>query len=110
VSFFICEADFPQGVVNSGQGASQPQGGAHLMQRQVGFAPKQAAHLVAVRRQDQGFAARIRMARGDIARAAALLKEFLNHAKRHFEAQGNLIAGAFVTIIGSQDPFTQIQR
>ena len=50
------------------------------------------------------------MARRDVAGVVALLDELFNHAQGDLVAACDLVAGAFATVIGSKDPFTQIHR
>jgi len=50
------------------------------------------------------------VARADLTGASALLQELLDHAERNLVPSRNLVAGALAVIVGSQDPFAQVQR
>ena len=56
------------------------------------------------------FASREAVARGEIARLAALVEEFGYQANRHAEAFGEIGASAFFLIVGSNDALPQIER
>jgi len=59
---------------------------------------------------DERFASRVSVARPDLASPLALLQKLFDHTQRNPVALGNLLAGSFQIIIGSQDAFSEVQR
>lgn len=110
VSFFICQSDLLQSVVNGRQSAVQPDGRTQFVQGKVGLLTQQRAHLAMMGRQDPRLASRSMMAWPDISCPAALLQKLLHHAQRHTKALRYLFSCALRPVVGSKDPFTQIQR
>ena len=75
VSFFICQSQLDQNVVDGRKRAGQPGGGAQFLQGQVGLAGQQCPHLLAVAGHDTGLATRTMVLGAKIANPAALLEE-----------------------------------
>lgn len=50
------------------------------------------------------------MAWTDISGSPALLQKLLHHAQRDTIPLSHLLSVPFLTVVGSKDPFTQIQR
>ena len=96
--------------MNRLDGAIQLGGLAQFCQGQIRFLTEELAQLLAVARQNLGFAFAAVIPAGNVAGLAALLKEFFDHPQRNPETPGDFLAGAFVLVIGSQNPLSQIQR
>jgi hypothetical protein len=109
-SFFIGQSDLLQRVVDRRQSAVQPDGRTQFVQGKVGLLTQQRAHLAMMGRQDPRLASRSMMARPDIAGSPALLQKLLHHAQRDTKALRYLCSCALLPVVGSKDPFTQIQR
>jgi hypothetical protein len=95
--------------VDGGQGAGQTRGGPQFLEGKIGLFIQQRPQLVMMAGDNAGFASRAVMLGADVAEAAALLEELLDHAQRNPETAGHLFAGVLVVIIGGQNPFSQIQ-
>jgi hypothetical protein len=50
------------------------------------------------------------VARSNVARAASLLEQLLNHAKRNPKAMSHLFTATFTRIVSGQYPLPQIHR
>jgi len=109
VSFFICQAHFPQHHIDRLQGTLQPRRPAQLLQGQIVLPGQQGAELAAVRGHNHGFAPGEAVPRGDVAGSPPLLEELLDQAQRNAESVGDLSAGAFKVIVSSQDSLPQIK-
>jgi len=96
--------------VDGGQGTGQFQAGAQLLQGQVGLLVQQSPHLALMGGQDHGLAPGETVARTDIPGSPALLQELLNHAQGNPVTVADLLSRPFLMIIGSQNPFAQVQR
>jgi hypothetical protein len=95
--------------VDGGQGANQACGRSQFFEGQIGLFSQQRPELVMVAGANARFAAGAVMLGADVAEAAALLEELLDHAQRNPETTGHRLAVAFLSVIGGQDPFPQIQ-
>ena len=91
------------------QGAIQTGRGAQLGQGAVGPLAHQGAQLAAVVAEDLGLAAGVAVARGNVAGAAALLEELLDHPQGDAETPGDVLPGAFAGVKGGEDAGTQIK-
>jgi len=96
--------------VDGGQRAGQGQGRAQFFQGHVGLAAQERAHRLVMGREDERLASRTMVARGDVAGAAALLQELFDQTQGHAVAPGDLLSGAFLLVVGTQDALSQIQR
>lgn len=92
-----------------GQAAVQPDGFAQLGEGQVGRVPEAPADGLAVGAEDFGLAPGAVVLRGDVADAASLLEELLDHAQGDAEAPGDLVADALARVVGGEDAFTQVE-
>ena len=109
VSFFICQSQPDQNVVDGGQGAGQPRGGTQFLEGQIGLFSQQCPQLVLMAGDNAGLAARAVMLGAEVAQAMALLEEFLDHAQRNPETTSHRLASALVGVVSGQNPFPQIQ-
>jgi len=96
--------------MNGRERAFQLRGGAQFLERQVGLFLYQEAQLPLMGLDDQGLAPRAMVARADLSGASTLLQEFLHHPERNPVTLRNLLSGPILLVIGSQNPFAQIQR
>ena len=101
-SFFICQSQPDQDVVDGRQGAGQTRGGTQFLEGQVGLFSQQRPQLVLMAGDDAGFAARAVMLGADVAKAAALLEELLDQAQRNPVTAGLLLTGALIGIVSGQ--------
>ena len=108
-SFFICQSQPHQNVVDGREGATQARDDAQLLEGQIGFLVQQCPELMLVAGHNAGFASGTVRLRPHVTKASPLLQELLNHAQRHPEPAGHLLACALVSVIGRQNPFTQIK-
>jgi len=92
------------------QRAVQSHGHAQFLQGQVRLAPEQHAHLLVMGRQDPWLASGVVVAWSDLAGPPTLLEELFDHAQGDAVTVSNLCTGAFLMVVGGQDPFPQIQR
>ena len=95
--------------MNGRQRAVQSRSLAQFGQSQIRLVFEQRSHPLPMGGDDQRLAPGITMARGDVAGAAALLEELLDHAQGDAIAPGDIFPGAFVTVVRGQNPFPQIQ-
>jgi hypothetical protein len=95
--------------MNGREAAIQLGGPAQFFQRQIGFAAEQFTQLLAAVSHDSWPASAAVILTGNVASLPALLQEFFNHPQRNPEVLGDFLAGAFVLVIGSQNPLPQIQ-
>jgi hypothetical protein len=96
--------------MDGGQGAGQTSGRSQFAQGQIRLPGKQAAEVVAVPVKNLGLAPGEGVARSDVAGVAALLEELLDRTQGNPKAMGDFVSGAFVGVVRSQYPFSQIQR
>ncbi len=96
--------------MDRGKGAVKLDSRTELFEGKVRFFAQQEAHLLPMASQDLGLAARIAMPGANVAGVSPLLKEFLHHSQRDLIPGGYLLASAFLTVIGGEDPFPQIER
>ena len=87
------------------KGAVELGGGTKFFEGKVRFFAQQDAHLLPMASQNLGLAARIAMPGGNVAGVPPLLKKFLHHPQRNLIPGCDLFAGAFLTVIGGEDPF-----
>jgi len=80
------------------------------LERQVILFGQQTTDLAAVGGNDHRLAPGKVMSGSDVAGAPALLQELFNHPERDPKTMGNLDPGAFVLIIGIDNPLPEIQR
>jgi hypothetical protein len=95
--------------VDGGQSAGQTRGGPQFLEGQIGLFRQQRSQLVLMAGDNTGLAARAVMLGPNVAQAAALLEELLDHAQRNPEPGRHRLTGAPVVIVGRQNPFPQIQ-
>ena len=95
--------------MDGGQSAGQTRGGTQFLEGQIGLFRQQRSQLVLMAGDNAGLAARAVMLGPEVAEAAALLEELLDHAQRNPESAGHLLTSAPVVIVGRQNPFPQIQ-
>jgi hypothetical protein len=91
--------------VNGWQRAGQAHRLTQFLQSQIRPANQQCAHLLTMRLDNEGFAARITMARLDVSGTPTLLQELLDHAQRYPVTLGHLFPSALFLIVRSQDSF-----
>jgi hypothetical protein len=92
------------------QGTLESGGRAQFLQGEIILPGQQRPDLVVVGRDDHRLASGEVMPSGDVARAAALLQEFLDHSQGDSETVGHLGASAFVLVIGAKDALPDIHR
>lgn len=90
-------------------GTGQPQPRAQFLEGKIGLVPEGGPQRAPVGGQDDGLAAAVAVARGDVSGVAPLLEEFLDHAKGNLEAEGDLIPGRIATIVGPENPMSKVQ-
>jgi hypothetical protein len=95
--------------VNGLQRAFQFKVLAQLFEREVRPFGKQHTDLLAVFRLDLRLAPSVVMPGANQAGLPALLEKLFDHAQRNSEAPGNVVAGSFLSVVGTQDAFPQIQ-
>jgi hypothetical protein len=95
--------------VDGWQGALQACGNAQLLEGEIGLFVQQHPELALVAGDNTRLPSRTVMLRAHVAQASPLLQELLNHAQRHPETAGHRFAAALTGVIGSQNPFPQIQ-
>ena len=78
MSFFICQIQRRQRVVDGGQGALQFQGGAQFLERQVGLTVQQRTHPAMVGCEYLRLAPGAVVAMADLTGVPALLEEFFS--------------------------------
>jgi hypothetical protein len=74
-----------------------------------GLPAKRLPQFLLVALHQGGFAAGVTVPGPQVTGAAALLQKLLDQAQRDPKAPGDFFAGAFLLIVGGQNPFTQIQ-
>ena len=89
-------------------GAPETKMGSDFLKSEIGLFGQNKAHVPAVVAKNHGFATTAMMKGLDASSVAALLNEFLDHAKRHFKSLGHLLTGDIPTVIGLKDAFAQI--
>jgi hypothetical protein len=109
MSFFICQPHLPQNHIEGLQRTLQPRRPPQLLERQIVLFGQQGAKLAPVSGDNHRFAPGMVMSWGNIASVPALLEELLDHPKGDAEAAGNFLAGPFILVVRSQNPFPQIQ-
>jgi hypothetical protein len=88
----------------------ESQSHSQLAQGQIILLGQKPTDLAAMGVDDHGLAPGKMMPGSNVASAAALLQEFLDHAERDTKTLGNLGPGAFVMVIRIQDALAEIQR
>src|SRR6516164_7463848 len=96
--------------MNGGQRTLKRYGLAQFFERQIGLASQQASELLLVARQNHRLAPRITVARPDISSATALLQQLFDHTQGHTVAPGNIQPSAFSAVVGTENPFAQVQQ
>ena len=92
------------------QSAFQTGGRTQFTQRQVGLLGQQPLPMLPMAFKNLGLAPGKMVARSNITCAAALLEQFLNHAKRNPKAMRHLLTATFPRIVTGQYPLSQIHR
>jgi hypothetical protein len=110
VSFFICQAHVGQDVVDGLDGAFEAEAHTDLLKGEIGLLGNKGAKFAAVGVEDDRLAATAMVAGSDVTGVKTLMEELLDHAERHFETAGHLLAGRITAIIGFEDALTEIHR
>src|SRR5271165_7476879 len=85
-------------------------GFAQLLQGHVRFLTQHGLQLAMMGRNDHRLASRTIMTRTDLSGPFALLQKLLDHAQRNPVAIRDFLPTALLIVVGSQDPFPQVQR
>jgi hypothetical protein len=96
--------------VDGGQGAVQTGGSAQFAQGTVGLLAHGGAQAAPLFAAELRLAAGVPVAGGDVASAAALLQELLDHPQRNPKTPGHVCASALAIIVGGKDAGTHIER
>jgi hypothetical protein len=70
---------------------------------------EQSPQLAMMGLTDHGLASREMVAWANVSGSSALLQKLLHHPKRDAVTSGDLFSGAFLMVVGIQNPFAQIQ-
>jgi hypothetical protein len=95
--------------VNGLHGAIQPQVPAQFLQREIRLFAEQHADALAMLSLNLRLPPGKMMPRSDRASLPPLLEELFDHAQGHSEAPGDVLAGAFLRVVGVENAFPQIQ-
>ena len=95
--------------MNGRQRAVQARRCPQFLEGQIGLLLNQRPELVLLPGNMAGLATGAVVLRTHVAEAAALLEELLDHAQGNPETTRHRLPGAFASVVGSQNPFTQIQ-
>ncbi len=92
------------------QGTFQSHGLTKFLQGQIGLLAQDGPHFLAMPFQNHRLAPGIAMPRADVSPALALLEKLFDHAQGNAETMSDLLTGAFLLVVGSQDSFAQVER
>lgn len=95
--------------MNGRQRAVQARRRPQFLEGQIGLLLHQRPELVLSPGDRAGLAAGTVVLRTHVASPSPLLQEFLDHAQGNPKTAGHRLPGAFASVVGSQNPFAQIQ-
>jgi len=108
-SFFICQPEISQDVVNRLNRTLQAQSLPHLLEGKIRVLGQHDSQLASVGIKNDRLASTTMVLRRNVANMATLLNQLLDHTERNIEATRYLLTRCISSVIGFKDPFAEVQ-